>query len=149
VPWPPELIPHAVTLPGKSEIAVAAGILTDSRGRALIAQRPHGAHQGGWWEFPGGKLDATESPLEGLVRELREEIGVEVHAAEPLMSYRHEYPERFIHLHVWRVTEFSGEPAGMEGQALRWSAVEDLPNAGLLPADLPIVMALLDSAAQV
>lgn len=127
----------------KPEIEVAAGILTDTSGRTLIARRPEGAHQAGWWEFPGGKLHGTESPLEGLTRELREELGIEVRRAEPLMSYRHEYPERLVCLHVWRVTDFTGAPTGLEGQALRWSPVDELMESGLLPADLPIVEALL------
>jgi len=132
--------------PDKPEIAVAAGILTDAAGRTLLAQRPEGAHMAGWWEFPGGKLDDGETPLGGLTRELREELGVEVHSAEPLLSYRHEYPERVVHLHVWRVSEFAGEPTGLEGQALRWAAVDQLMEIGLLPADLPIVEALQSAA---
>jgi len=96
----------------------------------------------GWWEFPGGKLDDHETPLDGLTRELREELGIEVRSAEPLLSYRHDYPERVVHLHVWRVIDFAGAPVGLEGQALRWAAVGQLMEIGLLPADLPIVDAL-------
>lgn len=129
--------------PAKPEIVVAAGILQDAAGRALIAQRPDGAHQSGWWEFPGGKVDDAETLLEGLARELREEIGIEVRAAEPLICYRHEYPERVVRLHVWCVTEYAGVPRGHEGQALRWEAVDELMDVGLLPADRPIVDALL------
>lgn len=128
--------------PEKPQIAVAAGILTDSKGRVLIARRPEGAHQGGWWEFPGGKLRRGETPLQGLIRELREELGIEVRAARPLLAYRHEYPERVIDLHVWRVTEFVGEPAGVEGQPLRWVAIAELTTVGLLPGDQPIIAAL-------
>lgn len=130
-------------MPNKPEIVVAAGILTDANGRALIARRPDGAHQAGWWEFPGGKLRLGETPLEGLTRELREELGIEVRAAQPLLSYRHDYPERVVHLHVWRVNEFAGEPAGAEGQPLCWLPIGELLEAGLLPADRPIVDALL------
>ncbi len=67
-------------------------------------------------------------------------------AAEPLICYRHEYPERVVRLHVWRVTEYAGVPRGHEGQALRWAAVDELMEAGLLPADRPIVDALLARA---
>lgn len=129
---------------GKPEIAVAAGILIDDQGRALITQRPDGAHQAGWWEFPGGKIDRAETPLEALKRELREELGIYVRRADPLMAYRHEYPERVVHLHVWRVEDYRGVPTGIEGQVLRWAPVDELMDNGLLPADLPIVQALLE-----
>lgn len=136
-----------VSAPHQPEITVAAGIVMDHDGRALLAQRPDGKHLAGWWEFPGGKLDASETPLEGLTRELREELGIEVRAAEPLLDYRHNYPERIVHLHVWRIREFTGEPAGLEGQVLRWVSVDELLDNGLLPADRPIVEALLKGGA--
>ncbi len=130
---------------GRPAIDVAAGVLTDARDRVLIAQRPPGAHQAGWWEFPGGKIETGESPYEGLVRELREELGIEVHAADALLTYTHEYPERIVTLHVFRVGNWSGRPSAVEGQALCWARVPALMDAGLLPADLPIVSALLRS----
>jgi 8-oxo-dGTP diphosphatase len=123
-------------------IAVAAGILRDSLGRILIAQRPAGGHVGGFWEFPGGKLHAGELPAEALQRELHEELGVAVEAAVPFMTYRHEYPERIVELHVFLVERYSGEPRGVEGQPLRWVSVAELPAADLLPADQPIAAAL-------
>jgi len=128
--------------PRKPSINVAAGVLADDLGRVLITQRPAGAHLAGWWEFPGGKINASESAYEGLVRELAEEIGVTVHAARELLTYTHEYPERFVTLHVFNVTNYSGRPTGVEGQALQWESVASLMQVGLLPADLPIVDAL-------
>jgi 8-oxo-dGTP diphosphatase len=127
---------------GKPGISVAAGVLLDRDGRALIAQRPGGAHQEGWWEFPGGKIRADETPLQGLVRELSEEIGIEVRSADELLTYDHEYPDRIVRLHVWRVTDYAGRPSGMENQPLRWVAIGDLMVEDLLPADEPIVAAL-------
>ena len=132
----PELKPADV-------IPVAAGVLRDAAGRVLIARRPAGGHAGGFWEFPGGKIQAGEAPLQGLCRELAEEIGVKVTAALPLMTYRHSYPERVVELHVFEVSEYSGEPWGLEGQPLRWVAVDELATAGLLEADLPIAVALV------
>jgi 8-oxo-dGTP diphosphatase len=129
----------------KPEIEVAAGVLTDPAGRALIARRPDDGHLGGWWEFPGGKLGAQETPLQGLTRELHEELGIDVRTATPLVEYTHEYPDRIVRLHVWRVTQYDGEPTGEEGQPLRWVSVAELPDAGILPADLPIIEALLAS----
>lgn len=123
-------------------LAVAAGVLHDAAGRVLIAQRTAGRHEAGFWEFPGGKLAAGEAPMAGLARELAEELGVAVHAAEPLIELTHDYPDRRVVLHVFRVTRWTGEPAGLEGQPLRWVAVEQLATAGILPADQPVIAAL-------
>jgi 8-oxo-dGTP diphosphatase len=112
----------------------------------LIAQRLTGKHMAGWWEFPGGKLDGAETPQQALVRELREELGIEVGIAELLLSYTHDYPEQIVHLHVLRVTSYQGEPAGLEGQPLRWVAADQLMNAGLLEADQLIVDALCNDS---
>src|SRR5262245_47642298 len=101
-------------------LEVVAGALYDEQGRVLITQRPAGKALAGRWEFPGGKLHAGESPYEGLVRELREELDVEVRAAEPLMRYRVEYPGRVVWLDMWIVTDWRGEPVGLDGQAFKW-----------------------------
>jgi 8-oxo-dGTP diphosphatase len=123
-------------------ITVAAGILRDAGGRILIARRPDAAHVGGFWEFPGGKLDPGENPAEALQRELQEELGIQVESAVPFMTYRHSYPERIVELHVFTVERYSGEPRGVEGQPLRWVSVEELAEAGLLEADRPVAAAL-------
>lgn len=124
------------------EIDVAAGVLRDLEGRVLITRRPDGTHLGGWWEFPGGKLADGESPADGLGRELAEELGIAVLRAEALIRYQHCYPERRVNLHVWLVHDYDGQPTGVEGQAIRWVKVDELNEAGLLPADRPIVNAL-------
>jgi 8-oxo-dGTP diphosphatase len=123
-------------------IVVAAGILRDSLGRILIAQRPAGGHVGGFWEFPGGKLHPGELPAKALERELHEELGISVEAVVPFLTYRHEYPERIVELHVFLVERYTGQPHGVEGQPLRWVAVAELPAADLLEADQPIAAAL-------
>lgn len=123
-------------------IHVVAGALFDSTGRVLIAQRPAGKHMAGGWEFPGGKLDAGEQPLAGLKRELKEELGVDVHEAEPLIAYEHQYPERKVFLDLWLVKKYEGEPQSLDGQALRWVRLEKLESVGLLEADRPMVAAL-------
>jgi 8-oxo-dGTP diphosphatase len=123
-------------------IRVAAGVLRDDSGRVLISQRPEGKHAAGFWEFPGGKIHSGESPLQALCRELAEEIGIVVSAAMPLMSFRHDYPERVVELHVFEVSRYAGEPHGLEGQALRWVSVDELGSAGLLEADQPIAAVL-------
>jgi 8-oxo-dGTP diphosphatase len=128
-----------VTSPMPSTIHVVAGALIDSAGRVLIAQRPAGKHMAGGWEFPGGKLGADEARLDGLKRELREELGVEVLAAEPIICYQHDYADRRVRLDLWLVTEFSGEPQSLDGQALQWVRAEELDRVGLLEADTPMI----------
>jgi 8-oxo-dGTP diphosphatase len=123
-------------------IHVLAGALFDEQGRVLIAQRPPGKHMAGGWEFPGGKLEPSEQPLHGLIRELREELGVEVIEAEPLIAYEHGYSDRRVLLDLWLVTRFHGEPRSVEGQPLQWVTLDELETVGLLEADRPMIPAL-------
>ena len=123
-------------------IHVAAGAIADDRGRILVARRPAGVHQGGLWEFPGGKLEPGEDPTDGLTRELSEELGVQVRACRPLIRVHHDYGDRHVLLDVYRVTEFSGEPVGREGQPLAWLAPEVMDPAVFPAADRPIIAAL-------
>ena len=120
---------------------VAAAVI-DAAGRVLIAQRPAGKHLAGGWEFPGGKLEPVEERLAGLARELREELGIEIATPRPLIRVRHAYPTREVLLDIWVVRRYSGEPRGLDGQALRWCTQDELSTADLLPADKPIVAAL-------
>lgn len=87
-------------------------------------------------------MQVSESAYEALVRELDEELGITVQSARALMTYTHEYPERIVTLHVFIIERYSGEPRSVESQALRWESIAALMDAGLLPADLPIVAAL-------
>ena len=123
-------------------VHVVAAAVIDPAGRVLIAQRPTGKHLAGGWEFPGGKLEPGEKREAGLARELLEELGITIAAPRPLIRVRHTYPTREVLLDMWVVTRYQGEPHGLDGQALRWCAQEDLPAANLLPADEPIVAAL-------
>ncbi len=109
----------------------------------LIAQRPPGKALAGRWEFPGGKLDDGEDAFAGLAREIREELGVAVAAAEPLIRYSHQYADRVVWLDMWVVTEWSGEPHGLDGQALKWVPLAGLPAEDILEADQPIIQALM------
>ncbi len=126
-------------------INVAAGVLQDKHGQVLISQRLPGTHQAGAWEFPGGKIDVGETPLAALTRELTEELGIIITAAAPLTRFTHRYADRTVVLDVWRVTAYEGMPRGLEGQPIRWTALEKLIEQGLLSADRPIVDALLRS----
>ncbi len=130
--------------PAKPEAAieVVAGGLFDGDGRVLIAQRPAGKPLAGRWEFPGGKLGPGEDAYAGLVRELREELGVEVRAAVRLMRYPHEYPDRTVWLDMWIVSDWGGEVHAHDGQALCWVEPSRLGEHDILEADGPIVEAL-------
>jgi len=123
-------------------IQVVAAVLRDAQGRVLIAERPAGKPLAGFWEFPGGKLEPGEAALTALQRELREELGIHVKQAYRLLSFSHLYPERRVHLDVWRITRYDGTPASHEGQRLAWVAPDEFPGWKLLPADEPIVAAL-------
>ncbi|WP_236995614.1 Nudix family hydrolase [Vreelandella populi] len=123
-------------------VAAAAMISADQK-KVLIARRPSNVDQGGLWEFPGGKLAPYETGLEGLKRELHEELGVEIIRAQPLIRVHHEYPDKHILLDVWQVHEFAGEPFGREGQAVRWVPMEELVNYPFPAANLPILRAVM------
>jgi 8-oxo-dGTP diphosphatase len=123
-------------------IPVAAGVLFDKRGRVLVQRRAKGTHLEGTWEFPGGKADPEESRHGALARELREELGIEVREARPLIRIQHTYSEKTVLLDVWRVESFDGEPRGLEGQPIEWVFPEDLSNLEMPPADRPIVNAV-------
>jgi 8-oxo-dGTP diphosphatase len=131
----------------KPVVCVVAGALFDRDRRVLIAQRPHGKHMAGRWEFPGGKLAAAETESQALVRELREELGIAVVSCRPFMRLSHEYEDRVVELSMWLVDVFSGEPAGLDGQQLKWVAVERLGEEDILEADAPFVSALQERAA--
>ncbi len=126
-------------------IAVVAGIIR-RQGLVLIARRPDHQHMGGLWEFPGGKREPGESVHEALVRELAEELGIQVLASEPFMTVSHAYPGKRVCLEFCRVDAFRGEPHGAEGQPIRWVAPAQLAQFGFPAANAPVVQRLLDEA---
>ncbi|HEX5353763.1 MAG TPA: Nudix family hydrolase [Rhodanobacteraceae bacterium] len=123
-------------------VEVAAGILTDAQGRVLLMQRLPGKHLAGLWEFPGGKLEPGETVEQALIREINEELGIEVLASVPLISLPWRYPEKSVRLHALRVTRWHGNPHAREGHPLRWATIGDMDVAAMPPADAPIVAAL-------
>ncbi len=126
----------------RAVIPVACGVLLNSGGEVLVAQRPPGKIAAGKWEFPGGKIEPGESPLQALMRELHEELGVEVQAARRLIRFRHDYTDRIVILDTWLVRQFEGAPHSREGQQLDWVHPESLSRLDTLPTVPPIAMAL-------
>jgi 8-oxo-dGTP diphosphatase len=123
-------------------VYVACGVLQDAATRVLLAQRPPGKAAQGYWEFPGGKIEPNESPRIALERELKEELGIAVIQARPLMRFRHEYTARTVVLDTWLVLEYQGTPYGREGQAIQWCLPQSLDAVTpLLPTVAPIARA--------
>jgi 8-oxo-dGTP diphosphatase len=120
-------------------VEVVVGLIDDGAGRWLVNCRPAGTPLAGFWEFPGGKRQSGELPLAALKRELDEELGIEVLAAERVLELEHDYPDKRVRLDVWRVLEYRGDVTARERQPLRWIHVEELRRLALLEADGPIV----------
>lgn len=130
-------------------IEVAAGIILRDSGQSsqqvLIAKRPDGKDQGGLWEFPGGKLENLEKPEQALVRELKEEIGIQIVHAELFREISHQYPNQQVKLWFFKVLDFLGEPTGMENQEIVWIDVRQLANLEFPAANQRLVQLLLNS----
>lgn len=122
---------------------VAVGIIFNSSGKVLIANRPPQKYLPGLWEFPGGKVEDSETVLQALIRELQEELGIDVQTAEEFTQIDHTYPDRIVLLDVWRIYDFHGEPSGLEGQEVRWVLPEELENYEFPSANHEIVQAIL------
>ena len=121
---------------------VAAAVIERPGGEFLLAQRPAGKPYPGYWEFPGGKIEAGEDPRGALARELREEIGIEVREATPWITRVYAYTHATVRLHFWRVTRWDGEPQPLEDQAIRWQRVGATDVSPMLPANAPVLAAL-------
>lgn len=128
--------------PHHRRVHVVAGVITDARGRILLARRTEGRDLAGLWEFPGGKVDPGETPEQALVRELREELGIESTAGAPVIAVPQQYPDKRLCLDVRHVATWSGQVKGLDGQALLWVPPEKLARYAMPPADRPVVAAL-------
>lgn len=117
----------------------------ESEGRVLLAKRSKDQHQGGLWEFPGGKVDLGETLEEALVREVREEVGLRVVRFEALTTITHDYEDRLIQLHVFRVSEFDGQAKACEGQLIKWLELSALSSVEFPKANQAIVDLLLSN----
>ncbi len=123
-------------------VEVAAAIIERPDGAFLMASRPAGKAYAGWWEFPGGKVEAGETPREALERELAEELGIAVGQAYPWLTRDYDYEHARVRLHFFRVTAWSGAPHPHEGQGMAWAQAEAPGVAPILPANGPILRAL-------
>lgn len=131
-------VPPAAGLP---VLHVACAVLIDADGRVLVAERPPGKPMPGLWEFPGGKIEAGETPEAALIRELDEELGIRTHGSclAPVGWASHAYPDKHVVLLAFACRKWSGRAAGREGQALRWERVVDLWRLPMPEADRPLL----------
>lgn len=126
-------------------IAVAVGVVFNEDGQVLVAKRLAHQHQGDCWEFPGGKIEVHESEAQALRRELFEEVGIVVTHHEPWMTVLHDYDDKSVCLIVHKITQFSGEPQGCEGQEVKWVFPQALLTLPFPMANHRIVHALQNS----
>lgn len=123
-------------------VDVAAAVILRGDGAYLLARRPEGKVYAGWWEFPGGKVEAGEAPAAALVRELQEELGILVRRAHPWITRVFAYEHATVRLHFFRVTAWEGEPHPREGQAIAWQRRGEAALEPMLPANAPVLAAL-------
>jgi len=124
-------------------LKVAAGIILKGD-KVLIAKRPSNKHQGGLWEFPGGKVETNETPFQALKRELKEEIGLDIIQADLYHDIQFNYPDKNVHLLFFMVMDFSGDAKGLEGQEVCWVSFEDLNQYEFPEANKGIVNMLFE-----
>jgi 8-oxo-dGTP diphosphatase len=128
-------------------VEVAVGVLIRADGRFLLTSRPHGKAYAGYWEFPGGKLEASETVLQALRRELHEELGIDVTAAQPWRVDEFDYPHALVRLNFCKVTAWSGELQMREGQQMAWQQLP-VDVQPVLPGTLPVLRWLADERAE-
>ncbi len=129
-----------------SPVHVAVGIVFDAVGRILVALRPDHKILGGFWEFPGGKVEPGETVDVALQRELLEEVGIEIHAPTPLTQCWHHYETYSVWLDVWQIHQFTGEAYGREGQSIAWVTLAQLRDLPFLSANHPILSLIMSTS---
>ena len=127
-------------------ILVVAVVLIDRDGRVLLSPRPSGKSMAGLWEFPGGKVENGEVPEEALIRELKEELGIDTWCSclAPLSFASHSYEDFHLLMPVFVCRKWVGSPTPMEGQALKWVNRDKLKDYPMPPADIPIIAVIRD-----
>ena len=124
------------------KVEVAAAVIERPDGTFLLGRRPPNGIYAGWWEFPGGKVEAGETPQQALVRELQEELGIDVECAYPWIMREHAYEHAHVRLHFFRVTEWRGELRDLQHDQLSWQMADDVFVAPVLPANAPVFAGL-------
>ncbi|MEJ6476350.1 8-oxo-dGTP diphosphatase MutT [Pseudoalteromonas piscicida] len=122
----------------KKRVEVAVGVI-EKQQQIFVCLRGEAQHQGGLWEFPGGKVEANEDVFSALQRELKEEVGIDIHSSTELMRIEHDYADKAVCLYIHHVDDFSGEPHGAEGQPSQWVAVSKLHELAFPEANKAIV----------
>ena len=123
-------------------LEVVVAVIVDALGRILISRRGEHTHLAGYWEFPGGKVEAGESLTEALSRELYEELGIQIQTVSPFCQIKHHYPQKTVRLNVFYVTRWQGSPHGREGQPLQWSQYQALSTLPFPEANTEIIRRL-------
>jgi len=136
------LVSTQITEVNMSRIRVAVAVIIQ-HGKVLIAKRHPDLHQGGKWEFPGGKIESGESESDATIRELREELSITATVLTPFMEVDFDYPDKQVSLKVWLVTDFSGIVQGAEGQATKWVSVAELQQHTFPAANYPILKKII------
>ncbi|WP_286263061.1 8-oxo-dGTP diphosphatase MutT [Thalassotalea atypica] len=120
------------------QVHVAVGVILKEQ-KVFITKRHQDAHQGGKWEFPGGKVEANETVAQALARELQEEVSIEVLACQPFMLVEHDYGDKYVKLEIFIVDQFIGEPNAQEGNEQKWCDITNLMNYQFPKANQPII----------
>ncbi len=129
----------------KKRLWIAAGIiLNPAQDHIFITRRNANAHQGGLWEFAGGKVETHETAQQAVIRELHEEVGIEVTALTPLISLNHDYSDKALKFDFFAITKFSGEARGNEGQAGLWVAINDLHQYPFPEANAAVLAKIIE-----
>lgn len=124
-------------------LQISVGIIRNAEGEIYITQRAADAHMAHKWEFPGGKIEAEESPEQAVIRELQEEVGITVTSLQQFDKLEYQFPDRHIALWFWLVDGWEGEPWGKEGQPGRWVAQRELVAGEFPPANAPVIEKLI------
>ncbi len=127
-------MPHS-----KTRIQVAVGIVFNSDGEVLVGQRVVKDQYYAKWEFPGGKIEAGETVEQALIREFREEVGLDLLESQVFMKIEHDYPDRSVELHVHTVHRHQGTAAPLEGQSIKWVKISDLPTLDFLQGNQAMI----------
>ncbi|MGZ0752218.1 8-oxo-dGTP diphosphatase MutT [Kluyvera sichuanensis] len=124
-------------------LQISVGIIRNAAGEIYITQRAADAHMAHKWEFPGGKIEAGETPQDAVIRELQEEVGISATSLHQFDKLEYQFPDRHITLWFWLVDGWEGEPWGKEGQPGRWVAQQELVAEEFPPANAPVIEKLI------